>query len=773
MNYDFKSLEFNKIIEILKEFTKTMKAKEYLENIKIPNDYNGIINLNNKTKDAYNNINKYSDIPLSNIDDVDRIIKRSTQNGILTAMELVKVSNFIDTTSNVINYFKTLSSLKIESNVLNNLVNNLELPKTLKTNINLVVDKDGNILDNASRDLFTIRKSLKSLENRLRAKLNELLISKRDMLTDNIIVERNYRMCLPVKVEFKNTFKGIIHDMSSSETTCYIEPAETIEISTSIDNFKEKEKKEINIILKNLSLLVSSEAELLINNFNILIELDVAYAKALMGIKNDYNEANIIEEPKFNLKKAKHPLIDKDVCIPIDINLGNKFNVIIITGPNTGGKTVALKTVGLLHLMAYVGMMVPASLDSSFGYFDNILADIGDEQSIEQSLSTFSSHMSKIINIINITTNNSLVLLDEVGSGTDPKEGSSLAISIIKYFKDNNSKVIATTHYSELKTYAYNDSDISNASVEFNNETLKPTYRLLIGIPGKSNAIMIAKRLGLNDKIIDDALLEMESKSNESSDVIKNLEDELLSVKKKEKELDEKILEQNRINKELINEKNNLIKSTDKLINEAKEKAKSIIENSKKESEKLLNEIKNLSSESYKEHEMINLKTKMRNLDIQNEESVIKDTFNVGDFVLIKTYEKYGTVSKVKKDNTYTVNIGQFQMDFKGSELILSAKPVEKPKPKQRLSGYNPTSHVGLSLDLRGKRVEEVNYLLEQYFDQALLGNLDQVSIIHGFGTGAVRKAVQEFLKNKPYVKSYRYGGEGEGLNGVTIVYLK
>ncbi len=774
MNYDFKSLEFNKIIEILKEFTKTMKAKEYLDNIKIPNDYNGIINLNNKTKDAYNNINKYSDIPLSNIDDVDKIIKRATQNGILTAMELVKVSNFIDTTSNVINYFKTLSSLKIESNVLNNLVNNLELPKTLKTNINLAVDKDGNILDNASRDLFTIRKSLKSLENRLRAKINELLISKRDMLTDNLIVERNYRMCLPVKVEFKNTFKGIIHDMSSSETTCYIEPAETIEISTSIDNFKEKEKKEINIILKNLSLLVSSEAELLINNFNILIELDLAYAKALMGIKNDYNEANIIEEPKFNLKKAKHPLIDKDVCVPIDINLGDKFNVIIITGPNTGGKTVALKTVGLIHLMAYHGLMIPAKEDSTIGMFDSILVDIGDEQSIEQSLSTFSGHMKKIVNILNEVSFNSLVLLDELGSGTDPKEGSSLAISIIEYLLECGARVICTTHYSELKTYAYSKPGILNASVDFNVDTLMPTYKLLLGIPGKSNAIDIAYKLGLSPKIIERSRQELENSKSESSELMGNLEEEMNSLRKKEELVEAKLKEAENKSYQLSKEKIELVKQTDKIINDAKKEAAKIISDTKAEANRLIQEIKNMSSTDFKEHELIQLKTKTNKLDNDkyNDEAIFEEEFKEGDYVYVKTYEKYGSIRKISKGK-YTVTIGQFDIDFKKNELTHAEKPKEKKKKETRMSGYNPASHASLSLDLRGKRVEEVDYLMDQYIDQCLLGNLDQVSIIHGFGTGAVRKKVQEYLKNCPSVKKYRYGGEGEGLNGVTIVYFK
>ncbi len=772
--YDNQILEFNKILNNLIKYTKSEYAKEIILNGKLDYSFESIEKRQNELRSANESIVKYGDLPYNDIANIKSIIKRSVQGGLLNPEELILVVRLIDTTKDVINYSKELEKLKAEITPLKDYFNNLALPKTLKTNISLQISPLGEVLDNASRELFTIRRSIKSLENRLRTKLNELLDTKINMLSERLIVERDFRMCLPVKIEYKNTFDGIIHDVSSSNTTVYIEPKEGIEISNQIELFKEKEKKEIESILKSLTLLVASEADLLLANIDNLTSLDIIFAKAQMGIKNNYSLINIANEPKFNIKRCKHPLIDSDKCVPIDVNLGDKFNIIVITGPNTGGKTVSLKTIGLLHLMVYNGLMVPAKDDSSFGYFENILADIGDEQSIEQSLSTFSSHLTRIINIIKLIDNNSLVLLDELGSGTDPKEGSSLAIAIIDYLCKHSSKAVITTHYSELKEYAYRHDDIINASVEFNVDTLMPTYKLMLGVPGKSNAIEIAKRLGLNEEIIEKCREEINNhNTSESSSLMQNLEEEISSLRKKEEEFEFNNKKLNDEIQSLRKEKNDIRNQTDKIIKQAKEEAKDIIAKAKADSENLIKEIKNMSSEAFKEHELIELKTKAKNLNVKdNEEEIFEEELHVGDYVLIIEYEKYGTISEIKK-NKYYVNMGQFSMGFNKNELKLSAKPQEKPQRKTKLSGYNPASHVGLSLDLRGKRVEEVDYLMDQYLDQAILGNLESVSIIHGFGTGAVRKKVWEYLKKCSFVKSYRYGGEGEGLNGVTIVYLK
>lgn len=768
-----KILEFDKILDILKKYAKTNYAKDKINNIIPSNNYLETKKLNDETKEAYETIIKYDDIPLGGLYDVMPSLKRAKINGVLTEEELLNIVSLIDTSSNVIRYYKNLMNINLKIENLSNYFKQIIVNSTLKTNITLAIGPDGKVLDNASRELFMARRNITSLENRLRAKINDLLFTNSKILSEQLVVIRDGKMCLPIKIEYKNNIKGILHDISSSNLTCYIEPLETLEISNQIESYKAQERHQVELILKNLSLLVMANSDELINNVEVLTTLDVIYSKALMGKDLDYNLANVIEKPIFNLKRAKHPLIDPKKVVPIDISLDDKRQIIIITGPNTGGKTVSLKTVGLLHLMALSGLMVPASSDSIFGAFKEILVDIGDEQSIEQSLSTFSSHMSKIVKILKDSSFESLILLDELGSGTDPKEGASLAIAILEYIKSIGAKSIITTHYSDLKNYAYNTENVFNASVEFNSDTLEPTYRLLVGVPGKSNAIEIAKRLGLDDKIITKAKYLMENEATDSSIMITKLEDEIKDYRNKEQALENKIYQYDSNLKNLELEKQELIKNTDKIINKANNEAKRILEEAKIEANKLINEIKNLSSESFKEHELAELKHKVRNLNVETEnEEANLEKFNVGDYVLVIPYQKYGTISKINKD-LYEVKLGLFSMEFTKKDLRLSAKPKEKEEKKTKMSGYNVTSNIEMSLDLRGKRVEEVKFLLEDYIDKAILANFEFVSIIHGFGTGAVRKTVWDILKKNKAVKRMRYGGEGEGLNGVTIVYLK
>ncbi len=774
MKYHLDALEFDQVLDKLSNYAKTDYAKELISKLTPNSNFEEVLELNNETNEAYLAVVRQGDIPLGGLYNVNPSIRRSQIGGILDPNELLNIVYLLDCSMNVTRYFKSLESIKLNTPCLNKYVDKLVNLPTLKTNITLAINPDGKVNDNASRELFTIRRTISSLNNRLKSKLNELMTSRASMLTDSLIVMRNNRMCLPVKIEYKNTFKGIIHDISSSNTTCYIEPEATIETANQIDSYINKEKKEIEVILKNLTLLVSAESDILLTNLDSLTNLDIIYSKALMGKELDYSNVTIVNDYSFNLKKAKHPLIDKDKVVPIDVELGKKAKVIIITGPNTGGKTVALKTVGLLHCMAMCGMMVPCSSDSVLSVFNEILVDIGDEQSIAQSLSTFSAHMKKMNEILEATTFESLILLDELGSGTDPKEGSSLAISMINYMKSRGATIIVTTHYSDLKTYAYNTDNVLNASVEFNTNTLMPTYRLLVGVPGKSNAIEIAKRLGIPEEIINSSKSYMDDISNsENSELMNNLEEEITKLRQQEEELSHKIEMYDELNHKLSIEKVNLTKQTNKIINDAKNEANNIIKDAKDEASKLINEIKELSNVEYKEHELADLKYKVKNLNVEaNDLNLFDEELVVGDYVYIKPYEKNGTITKIKKDK-YTVQMGQFSMDFAKSDLTKAAKPKEKVVKQSRLSGYNPASHASLSLDLRGKRYEEVKDLMDQYLDQTILGNLETVTIIHGFGTGVIRNAVQDYLKKCPYVKSYRYGGEGEGLNGATVVKLK
>ena len=769
--YDNNLLELNKIKALLANFCKSEYAKDKAIKLDIPDSYQEILRLNKESKEAFQAIVKYGDINILNINIIDSL-KRAQIGAILSENELLDIASLIDNINNVIRYFKTLDDIKVDTTNLKVYLNELNPLNNLKNSITMSISPDGRVVDNASKELFMARRNINSYQNKLRSKLNELLVTQSAKLSDQLIVIRNGRMCLPVKIEYKNSFLGIIHDISSSQTTAYIEPDSCVQISNQIESYQAEEKRQVAIILKNLTLLVAAEDESLLKSFEALTNLDLIFAKALMGKENDYEEANLLNEQKFNLKRAKHPLIDKEKVVPIDVELGYKFDSIIITGPNTGGKTVALKTVGLLHLMAYLGLFVPADRESSFGYFENILVDIGDEQSIEQSLSTFSAHMTKIVRTLDNINDKSLVLFDELGSGTDPKEGSSLAVAIITYLLNKNTKVIATTHYSELKTFAYNNLKVCNASVEFNADTLMPTYRLLLGIPGKSNAIEIAKKLGLKEEIISKAKEELDNNTTKSSEFMSNLETELNKIRQKEDEIAKK---EALINKELENAKMERIKlqnKADDIISKAKDEANNIILKTKEDSKKLIDEIKNMSSIEFKEHEMASLKHKVKSLEEIDTDNLDDYEFQVGDYVFIKSYEKYGTISAKRKDK-FVVNVGQFAMEFTSSELKLSAKPKPKPQKETKLSGYNPASHCALSLDLRGKRYEEVKPLMDQYLDQALLANLESVTIIHGFGTGAIRNAVQEYLKTCGFVKSYRYGKEGEGLNGVTVVFLR
>ncbi len=774
MPYDLDTLEFQKVLLLVKQFAKTNYAKECITDLYPSHSLDEVLTLQKQTSQAFEAIVKLSDLPLGGLYEVLPSIRRAQIGGILAPEELNRIVGLIQCTANVERYFATLVSMKLDISALEEYKNRFQQFKNLKTNITLAISDDGKVNDSASRELFTIRKSISSLENRLRSKLSEIMASKASMLTENLIVLRNNRMCLPVKIEYKNSFKGIVHDVSSSNTTCYIEPESTLETTNQIESYRAAEKNEIQNILKNLSLLVRAEAEELLGNLDALTKLDIIFAKAQMAKEYEYNPVQIVDTGYFNLKKAKHPLLAKEQVVPIDVELGKTYSTIIITGPNTGGKTVAMKTVGLLHLMALCGMWIPASKDSIVSIFDHILADIGDEQSIEQSLSTFSSHMKHMKEILSTANAFSLVLLDELGSGTDPKEGSSLAIAMIDYLKGRGAKTIVTTHYSDLKAYAFHQNDVLNASVEFNSTTLLPTYRLLIGVPGRSNAIEIASRLGICQEIIEGAKTYMERMdSSLSKDALENLEDKILAVQVQEEELKHKLEMNDRVYQELSYEKLKLSKQHDQILEKAKVEAAELIHKAKIEAESLLDQLKKMEHQEYKDHQLAEIKHKLKELNADTDTgNLFEDELSVGDYVFIKPYQQNGTITKIKKDK-YSIQMGQFSMDFDRKDLIRAPKPKEKKLREKRLSGYNPTAHVGLSLDLRGKRYEEVKELMDTYLDQALLGNLESVSIIHGFGTGAIRKAVWEYLKTCPFVKSYRYGQEGEGLNGVTVVKLK
>ena len=773
MFYDTKTLEFNKILDILSGFAASTYAKELIKEIKVESNAKKIIMMLEEVDEARLWQIKYSNMPFGGLSNQNEIINRIRLKASLSISDFLALKDLLYATKNVYAYYKNNIYKDNPQSVLGCYFTSLNPLKKLNDDISSIMSDEGEIFDNASSELERIRRQIKTLEQQVRAKMQELLLSKAKMLNENLIVIRNGRMCLCVKAEYKNVLKGVIHDESASKSTVYIEPFSALEIANRIVGYKEDEKTEIAKILGQLSQKVFAYELEIKTNFNNLISLDIIFAKALYAISIDAYKPNVNEMGIIELEKARHPLIDKKRCVPIDVRLGRDYEAIIITGPNTGGKTVALKTTGLLTLMMQSGILVPANPNSNMAVFNNVFSDIGDEQSIEQSLSSFSAHMTKVISILNELSFNSLVLLDELGSGTDPKEGSNLAISIVEYLLKKRSRVIVTTHYADLKAFAYDKDNIINASVEFDTNTLRPTYKLLLGVPGRSNAITIAKGLGLNEEIINRSIELNEANHTDLSLMLNKLDDQ-------NTKLNDQINQYEKENQSLTEQINKLKEKELKLdteyesfINKAKKEANEILAKAKEKATNLIKEIE--EKDSIKEHELAELKHKTRSLEVITDEKMITHEFSVGEEVYVKGWQRNGKITKINKDK-YTVLVGNFSIEFTKNELgIAKEMPQTKQVQKKKTTKTNEPNirSAKMECDLRGFRYEEVAPELDLFIDKAYLAGLKQIYVIHGFGTGAVRKACYEYFKKCPYVKETRFGGEGEGLNGVTVVYLK
>ena len=772
MFFDTKTLEFNKILDILSTFASSSYAKELIKELPISNNAKKITTMLDEVDDARLYQIKYSNPPFAGLSNQNELINRIRLKAVLSISDFLALKDLLYCTKNMINYYKNNIAKENNNSSLYTYFTNLNGVKKLADEIDNVISDEGEIYDTASPALNEIRKRIKVLEQQVRAKMQELLQSKAKMLNENLIVMRNGRMCLCVKAEYKNVLKGVIHDESASKTTVYIEPFSALEIANRIVSYKEEEKTEIAKILAQLSNVAFGYEVEIKNNFNNLIALDIIFAKALYAISIDAYKPSINEMGIIDIKKARHPLIDRQKCVPIDIKLGEDYEAIIITGPNTGGKTVAIKTCGLLTLMMQAGLLIPASFDSKMAVFDNVFSDIGDEQSIEQSLSSFSAHMTKVIKILNELTNNSLVLLDELGSGTDPKEGSNLAISIVEYLLNKKSRVIVTTHYADLKAFAYDKDNIINASVEFDTKTLRPTYKLLLGVPGRSNAITIARGLGLNEEIINRSIELNETNHTDLSLMLSKLDDQNSILSEQIAKYEKENLALNERLAKLQAKELKLEAEYASFINKAKKEANEIIVKAQEDALALISEIEK-KHENFKEHELAELKHQARQLEVIDVDTPTITDFKVGDEVFVKGWQRNGKITKINKDK-YEVLVGNFTVTFTKNELSV-AKTVTKPvtKPKKYNAPGPVKKEAKLECDLRGFRYEEVAPELDLFIDKAYLAGLSQIYVIHGFGTGAVRKACYEFFKKCPHVKSTRFGGEGEGLNGVTVVYLK
>ena len=775
MSYDIKTLELDKVLKSVSNYAFLQSTKLRIESLSPINSINALNKELDLVKEAISVIYKLGNLPLDYIKDCLDSLKKAKLGSVLSSEELYNISVLISKTYTISKYIKDASNQQVKVDNLLEFVINLSDNKKLLTEITNSIDESHNVKDSASMSLFKVRKRIQMEENHLRSYMNSLLLSHSSCLTEPIIVLRDNRMCLPVKADSKNTFKGIVHDKSSSGTTFFIEPAEANDIYMQIESYRVDEKKEIENVLKGLSLLVESHADELINDFNNLAEFDFIFAKARYSKENEYTYPIINDKGYYNLIDAAHPLIDKEVVVKNTIELGKKYSTIIITGPNTGGKTVVLKLVGLVSLMALCGLFIPCKEGSSVSISSNIVADIGDEQSIEQNLSTFSSHMSRISKILNEVDNNSLVLLDEVGSGTDPKEGASLAIAIINKLTNVGARVISTTHYSDLKAFAYNNNNIINASVEFDSTTLSPTYHLSIGVAGQSNALLISKRLGISDDILDEAKNLIDGNQSESSTLIQKIDEENQNVIKLKTDYEKKLKDLEYQKKKVDSELADIKKNRELMLYKAHLEANQIIEDAKEKSKNLIDKLDQIKeTNNIQDKDLAKVKFEAKNLEPKKQENLDTHELKVGELVHVINYSKVGQVLEIKKGK-YIVQVGQFKMTFNRNELEYdkSLKKQEEIKPKKKPSVTLNTESAPMKLDLRGERYVDVAPQIDLFIDRAILAKYDTVYIIHGFGTGAVRKAVYEALKLNKHVKSTRFGGEGEGLNGCTVVSLK
>jgi DNA mismatch repair protein MutS2 len=778
-----KVLEFTKVKEQLFEHASSTLGKDKVKALVPSTDFHEVVRSQEETDEAAKVLRLKGNVPLAGIYDIRMQIRRSAIGGVLSPLELVQVASTIHASRMMRRFIEDMVEQGIEIPILDEYASNIIVLAELEEPIRMAIDESGEVLDSASETLRSLRSQLRTKEARVRERLESMIRSSNasKMLSDAIITIRNDRFVIPVKQEYRGHYGGIIHDQSSSGQTLFIEPQTIVQLNNDVQAIRVKEKQEIERILVELSGKVGMFESDLTTIVEVLTDLDFMFAKARYSKRIKGSKPKMNDEGKISLFKARHPLIPMDEVVPNDIVLGSDYSTIVITGPNTGGKTVTLKTVGLCTLMAQAGLQIPALDGSEMAVFGQVFADIGDEQSIEQSLSTFSSHMVNIVDILNEVSFDSLVLFDELGAGTDPQEGAALAISILDTVYKTGARVIATTHYPELKAYGYNREGVINASVEFDIETLSPTYKLLIGVPGRSNAFEISKRLGLREKVIEMARSHVSAESNEVDQMIAALE---ASKKQAENELEDAhdtLRQAEKLHKDLQEEIVSYYKEKDLLKEKAEREAQAIIEKAKQEAEDVIRELRRMRIEKkadIKEHELIDAKKRLNEAVPVSEKSTLNESrkarhaFHAGDEVKVLTFDQKGHLVEKVSDHEWQVQIGILKM--KVEEKDLEFIQSEKPKPQKHVTTIKGRdSHVSIELDLRGERYEDAILRVEKYIDDALLSNYPRVSIIHGKGTGALRQGVQEYLKNHRSVKKIRFGEAGEGGSGVTIVEFK
>lgn len=778
-------LEFLKVKEDIRKYIHTGAGAQILDNLIPYDNIHEVREHLEETDEAIRLLMKKGNPPMEGLFDIRSDIERASKGGTLRTDALIKIANMLRSSRNFLEYVSHKEEEE-DYKVLEDIAYSIIPLKRIEDKIfNAIVSED-ELSDRASEKLYKIRRALKEKNNSVKDRVSSMVRQYSNYLQESLYTIRGDRYVIPVKSEYKGQVQGLVHDQSSTGATLFIEPMGLVSLNNDIKELKLKEKAEIDRILEELSREIFNNIKAVKNDASIMWELDfifgkAKYASSINAIKPVVNEEGIID-----IIQGRHPLINKDEVVANDIYLGKDFTSLIITGPNTGGKTVTIKTLGILEIMALSGLLIPAKEQSIVGFFKEIYADIGDEQSIEQSLSTFSSHMTNIVKIIGSADENSLVLFDELGAGTDPTEGAALAVSILEELRKRKCKILATTHYSEIKAYALKTVGVENASVEFDVETLRPTYKLLIGVPGKSNAFEISHRLGLPKYIIDFARNNISEDNLEFESLIQSLQEKNILAEKYARER-EILKEEVRHLKDKYEEKLFKLENTrEKVLQEAKVEAKRVVKEAKSEVDGVLKEVRKLEqSDNFKdarrklEEERNKVKNKLQDLDElvkeEKQEGDLPDVKIGQEVILIRLNQKVTVLSKPDKKGEVQVQAGIMKINVKLKELKSVDERLLKKEKKQitKREVKLRMSTVSSSVDLRGMDSQEAIYTVDKYLDDAYVGGLGEVSIIHGKGTGILRKSVQDLLKRHPHVKSYRLGEYGEGGTGVTVAILK
>lgn len=780
----FTTLEYDKIIEKLKGYCSSNLAMDEVSKIEPLEDVDKINHLLDKTSDAIELIVKYSTPPLYGIYDLSNIIKRLGMGGILENYQFRQIADSLRVSADLKDYVSQFETDNIIKDQIKLLYTNTRVEKEIER---IIID-DETIADDASRTLFNIRRNIRNKTEDIRRKLNSIVTDKDSqmMLQENIVTMRDGRYVVPVKSGAKSSFAGVTHDRSATGQTVYIEPMVVVELNNQIRQLQIQEHDEIRKILKDLSLLCAQYSEEIYSNQDKLLDLDICFAKAKMALDMNATRPLMNSDKYVNIKKARHPLLKVEKIVPIDLILGEAYKALIITGPNTGGKTVSLKTLGLLILMSQSGLFIPADEFSKVGVFKNIYSDIGDKQSIELSLSTFSASMTNIVEILSKADKDSLVLFDELGSGTDPTEGAALAMSIIDNLLKKDVSVVSTTHYSELKLYAMTTDKVQNASVEFDVESLRPTFRLIIGAPGKSNAFEISRRLGLDDDVLNHASTYISKENRDFEGLISDIESDRIKLEKELVELGQLKSRYKQLNENLESKIDDKLLVAQKKVEDAKNEARQILDEAKKEAKdliKLAKKSQKNTSELDRTYTQITdkynkLQDKYEKTNKDDKKRTNKDIkLKLGQTVRILSMDDVGIVQTLPDNKgDLSVQVGILKFNINISDLGLAK---EEKKEKKGASAYRKVlqdkaeSGYSQSIDLRGKNIDEAISEIEKFFDNSIILGLKEVQIIHGKGTGALREGISQYLKKSRYVDEFRLGTLKEGGAGVTVVSLK